>query len=308
MTTDHSQDGPNAGPADHLVAGREIATSLGLPDNEMLLAASLGRNDAGNRQVLVLGGLTVTLVAADNAAEREELPRSQIRSVDAVAGTGLVLRLGLGRQTVHRLGDREAEQFRDLIIEMPITPFNNGGGHVIPEQDWRRDRIARLVGQVVVRAAEAEHMLGVMASSWSGQLDFQAFGQSGKPLSAALDRLGESNRVAADMAERYSAWSDLRNQLVHSVRPNLRDGRPDSKTFRPVRVKQGDPLPEHLYLIEDQDERQIVDVWYAFNWLYHDAFRAWVQVATGVDPSELPPSNSVVGNRRLPDRNAATDP
>jgi hypothetical protein len=87
--------------------------------------------------------------------------------------------------------------------------------------------------------------------------------------------------------------------FVHSVRSTMEDSRADPRTARPTRMKKGTP-PEDLYTVETQDLPDLVDVWLAFNRLYHDAWRAYVNLVTGVEAKDMPLPNSVSGSARLP--------
>jgi hypothetical protein len=89
--------------------------------------------------------------------------RTHIRSVEAVPGQGLLLRAP-GHRWLHRLADAEASYLRDLFVESLLIPPTGRGGSCIPEQGWNRDQIAQFVGLVVMRAAEAEHCLSLVAS------------------------------------------------------------------------------------------------------------------------------------------------
>jgi hypothetical protein len=101
------------------------------------------------------------------------------------------------------------------------------------------------------------------------------------------------------MAERYRAWSEHRNQLVHSIRPT-ENGRPGPTTSLPIFKKKNSAPPKDLYNVQTQDLPELVDLWYAFNWLYYDAWHAYFDLSTGVEAKDLPLPNSVPGSKRLP--------
>lgn len=268
-----------------------------------VLTASLGRAEDGSEQLLVVGGQALVRVSASNSGEPEEVHRSDVRSVELVPARGLLLRLR-GKRWLHVLKDADAAYLRETIIESPLLPPTSATGHYIPPASWRDDQIARLVGLVVMRAAEAEHNLGLVAAYGRSADDFDSsiFGVTGKSLIKRLTELGETSPAIADMAERYGVWSKLRNQLVHSVRPMTDAGDLGPMTHKPVmRLSGNEP-----YTVEKQDLPELVDLWYAFNWLYHDAFRAFISLSTGVAAANLPLPDSVTGDERLPKRRAAS--
>ena len=106
--------------------------------------------------------------------------------------------------------------------------------------------------------------------------------------------------------------------FVHSVRSTMEDSRADPRTARPTRMKKGTP-PEDLYTVETQDLPDLVDVWLAFNRLYHDAWRAYVNLVTGVEARTCPYRTAcraalaylrlnTIKNQRLAIRRARTQP
>lgn len=128
---------------------------------------------------------------------------------------------------------------------------------------WRHDQVAHLVGLIVMRAAEAEHMLSLLASvgQKKGSSKGNPFGRSGKKLSNHLAQIAASSPAVADILERYNAWSMHRNQLVHSIRP-VGLGMPGSETALPIISKQKDLPPRELYNVQKQDLPELVDLWY----------------------------------------------
>lgn len=289
---------PASGPQDHVSEGYRAAEELGLTGKEFLWSASLGRDRGGEVQVLVLGAQCAWLASRDGGS-MTEIHRPDIRSVDAVPGEGLILR-AQGRRWVHIVSDVDAVYLREQFIETPILPPTGSGGQCIPEMHWRHDQMANLVGLVVMRAAEAEHMLSLVAcQSQQQSLKSNAFGRSGKQLSQHLGKAAASSPAIADMLERYEAWSKHRNQLVHSIRPMER-GQPGPSTALPNINRQKDSPPEEIYRVQKQDLPELVDLWYAFNWLYHDAWHAYFRLTTGMPLKDLPLPSSVSGRRRLP--------
>ncbi|WP_125614420.1 hypothetical protein [Specibacter cremeus] len=285
---------------DHLSEGRRMADRLGLAGRDFVFAASLGLDEHGHGQVLIVGGDRVLLAPVDGSSGALEFPRAVLRSVEVDAGRGLLLRAP-GQRWMHGLSDTDAAFLQELFIETPlIPPRGRDGRSCIPEQGWHHEQLARLVGMTVMQAAEAEHVLGLVAAYGKKEMVFDrgAFGVSGNQLADGLDLIGKRSRVVADMAERYRAWADRRNQLVHSIRP-MEDGRPGPKTHRPVLLKKS-ASKQPQYAIETQDLPDIVDMWYAFYSLYHDAWRAFLSLISGMDAEGLPPSNSASGSARMP--------
>lgn len=300
MATESDSAGP--GQVDHVAAGFKFMERLHLNKDE-IFTASLGHDEDGTEQLLVVGGQTLVKVHANNNDEAEEVHRSDVRSVEVVPAHGLLLRFP-GERWLHMVKDADAVYLRETIIESPLLPPRSATGHYIPPKGWQDDQIARLVGFVVMRAAEAEHNLGLVAAYGRAVDDFDRsiFGVTGKPLLDRLTALGETSPAIADMAERYGAWSKLRNQLVHSVRPTTDAGDLGPITHKPVmRLPGGEP-----YTVEKQDLPELVDLWYAFNWLYHDALRALIPLSTGVAAADLPLPDSVTGDERLPKRRPAS--
>lgn len=289
--------------SDHIAAGHEVASRLGLLDEEPVPIVSLGQDEHGREQVLVIGGQTIRLAVTDGSSDPLELHRTTIRSVSVLPEQGLHLVARKG-QWLHQVPDTDANYLRDAIINLDLMPPRGKGGQCIPEQDWRHEQLANIVGRIVMRAAEAEHNLSLVAAygRHPGGFDRGAFGQSGKDLIGRLKRIGQSSPAVAELAERYDLWSDLRNQLVHSVRPTEANGRPGPTTNRPIQLKRDTP-PEILYAVETQDLPELVDLWYAFNWLYHDALDAYRDLSAGIELKDLPVPNSVPPADRLPHKN-----
>ncbi|NUL44306.1 hypothetical protein F7P69_03735 [Cellulosimicrobium funkei] len=284
---------------DSLQSGHEFAAKAGLLDESAGPAiAYLGFDEQGERQLLIVDSWT--LRTADRAGQpTRELQRNEVRSVELDSDEGLRFR-GRGWQFKHRVSRHDAEYIRESLIEWPYIPPTGTEGQAIPESDWRHERLARMVGQVVMRAAEAEHALSLVAvHSGDKAPNHEAFGKSGRQLVQALKKCAATSSAIADMCERYDLWSNLRNQLVHSIRPLPSDGTVGEKTFRPKMGSKG-PLPENLYDVRTQDLPELVDLYYAFNWLYHDAIRAYRDLATGIKAEDLPRPNSVHAELRLP--------
>lgn len=296
----HHQTDPAADFVDHITRGWDAAAKLGLLGDAYVSMASLGLGEQGSEQVLVLTGQTVILAPTEGDGDLIEVHRMRIRSVEAIPGEGLLLRVP-GSRWLHRLADVDAAYLRDHLVDLPLIPPTRNGGNYIPDQGWRHDQIAHLVGLIVMRAAEAEHLLGIVAASAvkPGTFDREVFGKTGNQLAKQLEKIGKSSEAIADIAERYRAWSSRRNQLVHSIRPTMENGRPDSKTMRPALAKKGQP-PETLYTVETQDLPDLVDLWYAFNRLYLDTWHIYVRIMTGVEVKDLLQPNSVTGSDRLP--------
>lgn len=298
MATKFGDDGPDR--VDHIVGGYQAMQRLG-QSRDGVFTASLGHDEHGDEQLLVLSGQTLVRMSTKDGGASEEIHRSEIRSVELAPQGGLLFR-SARKRWLHVLSDLDANNFREAFIELPLVPPTSAGGLAIPDTNWRDDQLAHMVGLVVMRAAEAEHNLGLVAAlGGTGAFDRTIFGRTGKPLAERLAALGEASPAIADMAERYNAWSPLRNQLVHSVRPMTEGGYAGPMTQKPVMGLRGN-VP---YTVEKQDLPELVDLWYAFNWLYFDAMHAFLKLTTGTAATDLPLPDSVWGAERLPTRRAA---
>lgn len=286
---------------DHAAAGFRIAKRLALFDTDPgVRTASLGLDMDGRDQLMIVGGQLVRILRP-NGAEVGIVPRLGIRSVEVVDGLGLRLVLP-DKCWIHCVSGGHANELRSFLIRMPLsTPAGRDGG-VIPEQNWQFDRLANLVGKVVIRAAEAEHNLNLIAAYGSGpDLDPTIYGRTGMALTKRLERMGKSSVAIADLAERYGAWAEQRNQLVHSVRP-LTDGRPGPATHRMKIPSKGEAVEavDIPYEVRTQDLPDLVDLWYAFNWLWFDSSHAFLTLIAGTRMEDLPMPNSVRSEKRLP--------
>jgi hypothetical protein len=289
---------------DHVAAGFDSIERLGL-NREGVVTASAGRDEDGNDQLLIVGGQTLVRVSEGAGEEPDEIHRTDMRSVELVPGSGLLLRFP-GRRWLHAVRDADAAHLRETIIESPLLPPTGSNGQYIPPASWRDDQLARLVGFVVMRAAEAEHGLGLVAAYGEGTdaFDRKMFGVTGGSLSGRLTSLGAGSDAIADLAERYGAWSTLRNQLVHSIRPMTETGELGPTTHKPAMRMPDDAKP---YVVAIQDLPELIDLWYAFNWLYHDALRAYLDLIAGVSAADLPMPNSVTSEEnRLPQERATS--
>lgn len=291
---------------DSFAAGHELADNLGLfQDDQVYRIASQGLDGDGNGQLLTIGDQTLCLTDIHGQMYLE-IHRSNIKTVDVAHGQGLWLTTHEGsfsvpKKWLHQVSDGDAEYIRNCLINFPPAPPIGDNGQVIPEGDWRNEQLSRMVGRIVMRAAEAEHNLGLVAAhaGVSKKINFQIFGRTGGPLTEKLKSLGNRSPAIADMGERYEAWSSLRNQLVHSIRPADPTGRPGRLTKKPNITKK-DQSPGDLYTVAEQGLPSLVNMYYAYNWLYHDALRAYLQLATGVTVEELSMPDSVTGANRLP--------
>jgi hypothetical protein len=278
MVTESGSDSGGPGIGDHVTAGYEALERLGL-SRDGIVTASLGHDEHGAEQLLILGGQTLVRMPTNDGADCEEFHRSEIRSVELLPARGLLLR-SPGRRWLHVLSDADAVFLHEAIIELPMIPPTGTGGQAIPRTGWRDNQLAHLVGLVVMRAAEAEHNLSLVAAlgGAEGDIDWDIFGRSGQPLIKRLTQIGKTSPAIADMAQRYRAWSRLRNQLVHSVRPIREEGHAGPITRKPI-IGGHDDSP---YTVETQDLPELVDLWYAFNWLYFDAMRSSQRIRVGV--------------------------
>lgn len=302
----NSNDGSKTLPNDHFSTGHEAAERLGLFTNEQayrIASQGLGRN--GDEQILIIGDQVLRISTLDGTMLLD-IHRNNIRSVEVEPGQGLLLITKVGtfethQEWLHRVPDHASKYLRDCLIKLTLYPPTGTDGQAIPETDWRHEQLARLVGQIVMRAAEAEHNLSLLAAQvgLSGKFNYQIFGRTGEPLTEQLKRLGETSPALADMAERYEAWSKLRNQLVHSIRPMEPDGRPGTTTKKPNITKKGQDS-NGLYTVKEQDLSDLVDMYYAYNWLFHDSSRAYLELATGTAAENLSMPNSVSSAMRLP--------
>lgn len=286
-------------PPDHVTAGFQAADRLGITDGDAAIqTVSWGSDEERRDQILIVSGQAIRLLRPDGAGIME-IHRTDVRSVEAVPGMGLQLRT-LGKKWVHRVADADAVFLREFLIEVPLVPPIGHGGLCVPEQHWSHEQVSLLVGRIVIRAAEAEHNLSLVAASAKEEdFDRAIFGQTGKPLAERLGKIGEVSLAVADLAERYKEWSQLRNQLVHSIRPNEESGGPGPETNR-VKIQKRGSTSDELYTVKIQDLPDLVDMWYAFNWLWHDASRAYVYLSTGIPASDLPLPNSISACQRLP--------
>jgi hypothetical protein len=70
---------------------------------------------------------------------------------------------------------------------------------------------------------------------------------------------------------------------VHSVRPITEDGHAGPITHKPI-IGGHNNSP---YKVETQDLPELVDLWYAFNWLYFDAMHAFIGLQKAWPPQRF---------------------
>jgi hypothetical protein len=307
---DHDEN-PAHSPEDSITAGREIAKKLGLfEENQAIRIASLGTDDTGTEQLLLIDNQTLRVSTLEGSelleVHRDSIVTIEVENIDPEPNQRLLLTvrngvLGMAEEWAHRT-DHNGRYLKDTLIKMTPLPPTGSHNQAIPRSDWRYDEIALMVGKIVMRAAEAENTLSIVAARADG-FEPKAFGQTGEQLTKHLKRLGETSPAIKDLAERYEAWTPLRNQLVHSTRPMDRQGRPGMETMKQNRLKQG--AIENLskgdfYTVEKQDQSALVDMYYAYNSLRHDALDAYMELIQGVSVENLTVPKSVPKEQRLP--------
>lgn len=307
---DHDANSAHS-PEDSISAGREIAEQLGLfEENQAIRIASLGTDDTGTEQLLLIDNQTLRVSTLEGSelleVHRDSIVTIDVENIEPEPNQRLLLTvrsgvLGRAEEWAHRT-DHNGRYLKDHLIQMAPLPPTGSHNQAIPRGDWRYDEIALMVGKIVMRAAEAESTLSTVAF-WAGGFEPKAFGQSGEQLTKHLKRLGETSPAIKDLAERYEAWAPLRNQLVHSTRPMDDQGRPGMKTMKQNRLKQGvmkDLSKEDFYTVERQDQSALVDMYYAYDFLRHDAFDAYMELLQGIPAEKLTVPTSVPEERRLP--------
>lgn len=95
----------------------------------------------------------------------------------------------------------------------------------------------------------------------------------------------ESNTVISDLAETYGPLVEPRNQLVHALRPDADLLR---QTHRPRRRPGSQPAEDDFnYEVQEEHLPALVDLWYAFYGLKHDAMRVGIALAAPTRLNEL---------------------
>lgn len=273
----------------HLRDSLRAARDAELPDDDLLWVVSLGQDaNEGGGQFLSVHGEHVAITPVSGDGAPLEVPFAHIRSVEADPGHGLVIHLEAGCTVRHMVSDHVAQHLRHQIISLRPFPPRGAGGRAVPDQPWRRSRLANLVGLIVMEAAEAEHQLGWVAELAGRITDAaspRAFGESGTSLAKLLETAGRSSTVITDLAASYRPLIDSRNQLIHSIRPG--DSFP-GQTHRPLRRKGKDPDPNDLaYDVRDEQLPALVDLWWPFHDLKHDASRVSWALTAGTPPEAL---------------------
>lgn len=270
---------------DDLHLGWERARNVDLK-GERLIAASLGTDEVGQEQLLIVTGASVRISNADDdliVDEALDRLRTQYNDDCLVLYPRPASFSTFDKRWVHISPSPSVDYLGKLIDRGSITsPTDSRGsqGRAIPDQGWRMDRLAHLVGLTVIRAAEAEHNLSISAGIALNELgDPPKLAGTGealvKRLRKAHQESGNQPLVIstgkfnfADLADRYEGASSRRNQLVHSVRPMTSQGDPGPNTHRLARRGASETTP---YEVATQDLPEIVALWCVFDDLAHDA-------------------------------------
>ena len=169
-----------------------------------------------------------------------------------------------------RQEQRDREQREKALIAKRRLLYPDG----IPAQPLLKD-YAEHLGHVILIAAEVDTVLSALGGqlvSGSHAIDLSVWGESGKSLVDALVKVGAGRPDVLNLARRYEALYDRRNQLVHSIRPT-REG-PDAyvESVRPRRRQKGiraqTAMPAHIERITVPD---LVQAYFDWQDLRNDA-------------------------------------
>lgn len=298
---------PDAGD-DHISKGRDFLHRIGRSLHHVQLA-SFGRNETGDPQALVLGWSAVEILDA-NGRQLLEVGDRDIRGLRLIDGRGVEVCISKvwtfevpTTRWMHSVRDEEAQYLEQAWLNW--VPLDHEGTQLTP-LPWREEEYAYRAGRVVTESARCDAALTglvVAARQVLGKPASGIHGKSGQELADALDRLGAYSRTVADIGERYRAWHELRNYVVHGIRGLGTAEQPMSRIFKPVKASRSRP-EQSAWGIQDQDFADLAMIWHAFWALRHDAIRVLPHLATSENPEEafsrIPQADTVLPSERLP--------
>lgn len=163
------------------------------------------------------------------------------------------------------------------MTDYELPPRGNGN-RVLPLTDPAERTLAEHVGAVVLMAAQVEASLASLVDLVRGgasKPSLRAWGESGRELRRQLKSIEDAAPETLGFAERYEQLNELRNQVVHSIRPKVSasEARGDV-TLRPL-VKHKGVLREQVIGVPE-----LIDLWYALQELNYDSFQVFMDHAS----------------------------
>lgn len=295
---------------DHLHDGMAIANALSYARDSYLFA-SLGKQQDGSSQVLILGRSHIEIVEPTGTVLLDVGLR-EIRGVHRVEGLGLRVNVTgrdldgfRKRQWDHRVSDSAASELESAWLNCDPSMHD---GVQINSRPWREEEYAYYIGRVLTEAALCEVLLSNLLTHLERlglKLARSPRGLSGSALADLLDDVGENSSAFRDIGERYRAWYDWRNFSAHGIRENDAEGKPSSRIFK-MKRKPDDSGEE--FEVRDQDFKDLARLWSGFYSLGHDARRAYIDLLSirgdlgdlDTQLSQLPMPNSATPENRFP--------
>lgn len=294
---------------DHVRGGAQALESIGFPRDEAW-TASAGYSELGLKQVLVFGFNYVAIVL-ENGQVLLDAGHREVRGVRQRDGVGLEVWVTSAspdpvirpRKWLHRISDLNATALEEHWFN--LSPITHSGIGLNPLH-WREDEYSYFVGRVVSEAAKCDVSLAGLATAGKsslGQSTGKIQGESGTPLADVLDELGSYSPAISEISERYRAWFDWRNFVVHGVRKRDQFGKVTDQVAKWSRYKKSSPS-NVVVDVQEQDFKRLALVWHAYYMLNHDAWRTAIYIYPSESPEkvlrDLPMPNSVSDAERLP--------